>query len=36
MLALASILSVAHGEGPEVAAKPLQKAVTLESLVLSS
>src|SRR5262249_32622008 len=35
MLALASTWSVAHGEGPQVAAKPLQKAVTLESLPLA-
>jgi hypothetical protein len=35
MLALASILSVAHSEGQQVAANPLQVAVTLESLPLA-
>ena len=35
MLALASMFSVAHGEGPQVAAKLPQKAVTLESLPLA-
>ena len=35
MLALASILSIAHSEGQQVAANPLQEAVTLESLPLA-
>jgi len=35
MLALASILSVAHSEGPRDAEKPPQKAVTPESLPLA-
>lgn len=35
MPALASILSIAHGEETQVAGKPPQKAVTLESLPLA-
>jgi hypothetical protein len=35
MVALASVFSIAHGEEAQVTAKPLQKAVTLESLPLA-